>query len=52
MLKPWKMIAAGHEDLFLERYERLLVSALQLSGQDRGLARDLVHDAFIHINRV
>jgi len=47
MLKPWKMIAAGHEDLFLERYERLLVWALQLSGQDRGLARDLVHDAFI-----
>ncbi|MGH9939522.1 MAG: RNA polymerase sigma factor, partial [Blastocatellia bacterium] len=47
MLKPWKMIVAGHEDLFLERYERLLVLALQLSGQDRELARDLVHDAFI-----
>jgi DNA-directed RNA polymerase specialized sigma24 family protein len=47
MLKPWKMIASGHEDLFLERYERLLVCALRLSGQDRGLARDLVHDAFI-----
>jgi DNA-directed RNA polymerase specialized sigma24 family protein len=41
------MIASGHEDLFLERYERLLVWALRLSGQDRGLARDLVHDAFI-----
>jgi DNA-directed RNA polymerase specialized sigma24 family protein len=41
------MIASGHEDLFLERYERLLVCALRLSGQDRGLARDLVHDAFI-----
>lgn len=46
MLKP-SMIVAGHEDLFLERYERLLVWALQLSGRDRSMARDLVHDAFI-----
>src|SRR5262245_42070068 len=47
MPKPWKMIAASHEDLFLERYERLLVWALQVTGRDRSLARDLVHDAFI-----
>ncbi len=46
MLEPLK-IATSHEDLFLERYERLLVWALQVSGQDRSTARDLVHDAFI-----
>ncbi len=35
------------EDLFIERYDGLLVWALRLTGQDRSAAEDLVQDAFI-----
>jgi DNA-directed RNA polymerase specialized sigma24 family protein len=37
----------NHEDLFVERYAQLLKWALQLTSGDRGLAEDLVHNAFI-----
>jgi RNA polymerase sigma factor (sigma-70 family) len=36
-----------YEDLFIQRYERLLTWALQLTDRDRELAEDLVHDIFI-----
>jgi DNA-directed RNA polymerase specialized sigma24 family protein len=35
------------EDLFVERYAQLLAWALALTGQNRELAEDLVHDTFI-----
>lgn len=35
------------EDVFIERYEKLLAWALHLAHQDREQAEDLVHDAFI-----
>lgn len=37
----------SHEELFLDSYQRLLSSALQLTRYDREKAEDLVHDAFI-----
>ncbi|HEY2972489.1 MAG TPA: RNA polymerase sigma factor, partial [Pyrinomonadaceae bacterium] len=37
----------SHEDLFIERYARLSVWALQMTGNDKELAEDLVQDAFI-----
>lgn len=43
-------IAASHEVLFAERYEQLLSWALQLSDQNRELAEDLLHDAFIQFS--
>ncbi len=43
-------IAASGEDLFAERYEQLLSWALQLSDQNRELAEDLLHDAFIQFS--
>jgi RNA polymerase sigma factor (sigma-70 family) len=46
MLKPHPIIS-GHEELFIERYDRLLTWSLQFTNYDRGLAEDLVHDAFI-----
>jgi len=36
-----------HEELFIERYTRLLSWSLQLSDNHRDLAEDLLHDAFI-----
>jgi RNA polymerase sigma factor (sigma-70 family) len=41
-----------HEELFAERYEQLLRSALQLSKSDRSKAEDLVHDAYIQFTLV
>ena len=38
----------SHEELFLERYERLLSAASTLTAGDRETARELVHDAYIH----
>jgi DNA-directed RNA polymerase specialized sigma24 family protein len=38
---------ASHEDLFLERYERLLAFARQLRDVDAQRAEDIVHDAFV-----
>jgi RNA polymerase sigma factor (sigma-70 family) len=46
MLKLWKS-AASHEDLFIERYERLLGWSLNLTAHDRQLAEDLLHDVFV-----
>jgi RNA polymerase sigma factor (sigma-70 family) len=46
MLKLWRT-PPSHQDLFAERYDRLLASALRLTANDRSLAEDLVHDAFI-----
>ncbi|HLA11914.1 MAG TPA: sigma-70 family RNA polymerase sigma factor [Pyrinomonadaceae bacterium] len=40
-------IPPTHEVLFADRYERLLSWSLQLTDNDRELAEDLVHDAFI-----
>ncbi len=39
--------AATNEELFIERYDRLLRWSLQLTERDRELAEDLLHDAFI-----
>src|SRR5260370_12108433 len=48
MLRPRAVDrAANHEDLFIQRYEWLLNWALRLTGNDRGRAEDLLHDAFI-----
>jgi len=38
----------NHEEIFLERYTRLLQWASQLTNPDRELAKDLVQDAFLH----
>jgi RNA polymerase sigma factor (sigma-70 family) len=49
MLEPSK-IAPGfeqHEELFLNRYRQLRAWALQLTGNDRERAEDLVHDTYI-----
>jgi RNA polymerase sigma factor (sigma-70 family) len=48
MLRPRAIRATDHEALFIERYQRLLGSALQLTEGNREWAEDLVHDAFIH----
>src|SRR5713101_5970835 len=42
-----KIAPLTHEDLFIERYQKLFVWALQMTGNDRELAEDLVQDAFI-----
>ncbi len=39
--------AESHEDLFVERYDRLFSWSLQLTDHDRSLAEDLLHDTFI-----
>ena len=38
---------ASHDDLFIERYARLLKWSLRFTDNNRELAEDLVHDAFI-----
>lgn len=50
MQKSPKVAASqpSYEDLFLQRYDWLIDSALRLVGRDRELAEDLVHDVFIH----
>ncbi len=40
-------VPVSHEDLFIERYAKLSLWALQMTGNDRELAEDLVQDAFI-----
>jgi len=47
MLKLWKSAPSSHEDLFLERYQRLLAWSLKLTAHDRQLAEDLLHDTFV-----
>jgi RNA polymerase sigma factor (sigma-70 family) len=46
MLKLWKA-TVNHEDLFIERYERLFGWSLKLTAHDRQLAEDLLHDVFV-----
>lgn len=49
MLRPFRSSrSASHEDVFVERYARLLVWAKQVTGGDRLAAEDLVHDAFVN----
>jgi DNA-directed RNA polymerase specialized sigma24 family protein len=36
-----------HEEHFVARYQRLLAWALHLTGNDRALAEDLLHDAYV-----
>src|SRR5919199_785835 len=37
-----------HDEVFLARYAQLRARALQLTGNDRERAEDLVQDAFVH----
>lgn len=41
------LVRLNHEDLFLERYDYLIKSALQLTDANRQSAEDLVHEAYI-----
>ena len=41
---------AIHEDVFIDRYERLFAWAMQLTGGKQAQAEDLVHDAFLHLS--
>ncbi|HLA13375.1 MAG TPA: hypothetical protein VJ023_22525 [Pyrinomonadaceae bacterium] len=41
-----------HEEVLLERYERLYSWLVQLTDGDRELAKDLVQDAFVHFTLV
>jgi RNA polymerase sigma factor (sigma-70 family) len=47
MLNP-RQVAPSHEDIFIERYERLRSWALRLTDNNPERAEDLVQDAFIH----
>lgn len=47
MLVRLDKIIPTHADLFMERYNRLLASAMRLTGYDRQQAEDLLHDAYI-----
>src|SRR5262249_24956474 len=46
MLKPSR-ISASHRDAFLKRYKSLNAWAIQMTGGDRALAEDLLHDLFL-----
>src|SRR5262245_60182600 len=54
MLKSLRIVPAretpSHEDLFMERYARLLEWSLRITDHDVQLAEDLVHDAFIQFS--
>jgi hypothetical protein len=40
-------VTIEREDVFIERYDRLLAWSLQMTERDRVLAEDLLHDLFI-----
>ena len=40
--------ASNHQEVFLQRYKRLMDAALRLTQGDREQAKDLVHDVFVH----
>lgn len=42
-----KSVTVEREDVFIERYDRLLRWSLQMTERDRALAEDLLHDLFI-----
>src|SRR5690349_10556048 len=46
-LKIAQQPEAEPEQLFIERYDRILGWAMQLTSYDRDLAEDLLHDLFI-----
>ncbi|MFN2532609.1 MAG: RNA polymerase sigma factor, partial [Pyrinomonadaceae bacterium] len=46
MLKP-RRISTTHRDAFLKRYDGLHAWAVQMTGGDKALAEDLLHDLFI-----
>ena len=50
ILRPRARANTNHEALFIERYQRLLNSALQLTDGNREWAEDIVHDAFIQFS--
>jgi DNA-directed RNA polymerase specialized sigma24 family protein len=39
--------ARTYEDLFMDRYDRLLARAMQLTDHDLQQAEDLAHDVFV-----
>lgn len=46
--QPLKLVENHtHEELFLERYDRLMKWALHLAGNDKQAAEDLLQDAFV-----
>lgn len=46
--QPLKLVEnQTHEELFLERYDRLMKWALHLAGNDQQAAEDLLQDAFV-----
>ena len=47
MLKALKTISLRHEDVFVQRYQRLLTWCLRITGNDREQAEDLIQDGFI-----
>lgn len=47
MLRNEAIAALTHEEIFINRYERLLSWALKLTQHNRTNAEDLLHDAFI-----
>jgi RNA polymerase sigma factor (sigma-70 family) len=50
MLKLWKATPApdeAHEELFMQRYERLRSQAMKVAANDRQLGEDLVHEAYV-----
>jgi RNA polymerase sigma factor (sigma-70 family) len=48
MLKSLRLVESEtHEDLFLERYDRLFKWAMHLAGNNRQAAEDLLQDAFV-----
>ena len=51
MISPWR-VSPSHDEVFLERYGRLLGLSLKLTGHDRQLAEDLLHDAFVQFTLV
>jgi DNA-directed RNA polymerase specialized sigma24 family protein len=46
MLRPW-LLPASHEDVFLDRYDRLLKLALRLTANERDRAEDLLHTTYV-----
>src|SRR5262245_4581554 len=46
MIKPWTT-KPSHEELFVERYERLLSWSLKVTGFDRATAEDIVQDVYV-----
>ena len=40
-------VLESHEQLFIARYQRLLIWALHLTARDRTEAEDLLHDAYV-----